>query len=140
MLRRLLPEDRPEIAISLSDLASCHESLGEYGKAVRLHEEALAMERRLLPEDHPDIATSLDNLATCHERQGKYGKAVLLHEEALAIQQQSLLEDHPEGLLALWTPRTMMMIGARAVRRGPRAGRSGPAIGGGDRDFGLHVA
>jgi predicted TPR repeat methyltransferase len=69
MMLRLLLEDHPSTASSLINLATCHESRGEYGKAVLLHEEALAVRRRLLPEDHPHIAASLVGLATCHRSQ-----------------------------------------------------------------------
>jgi hypothetical protein len=93
--RRSLPEDHQDTAASLSNLATCHSDQGEYGKAVLLQEEALAVERRLLPEDLPNIARSLNNLANFHSHQGEYGKAVLLNEEALAVQRRSLPEDHP---------------------------------------------
>jgi tetratricopeptide (TPR) repeat protein len=53
----------------VNNLAVCNQSQGEYGKAVRLYQEALAMRRRLLPEDHPDIADSLNNLAICNTSQ-----------------------------------------------------------------------
>jgi tetratricopeptide (TPR) repeat protein len=96
MWRRLLPEDHPDIATSLNNLANCHHHQSEYGKALLLHEEALAMRRRLLPEDHPDIAASLSNVANCHLGQGEYGKAALLHEEALAMRRRLLPEDHPD--------------------------------------------
>jgi hypothetical protein len=92
--RRVLPEDRPDIASSLNNLANCHSSQGEYDKAVLLREEALAVQRRLLPEDHPHIAASLNNLASCHTSQGEYATAVVLHEEALAVKRRLLPEDH----------------------------------------------
>jgi tetratricopeptide (TPR) repeat protein len=95
MKRRLVPEDHPNIATSLTNLASCHFSKGKYDKAVSQYEEALAMQRRLLPGDHLDTATSLNNLASCHHDLGEYGKAVALLEEALAMQRRLLPEDHP---------------------------------------------
>jgi hypothetical protein len=53
MRRRILPEDHPEMAMSLSKLATCHRILGEYDKAASMYEELLAMRRRILPEDPP---------------------------------------------------------------------------------------
>jgi tetratricopeptide (TPR) repeat protein len=94
--RRLLPEDHLDTASSLNNFANCLSSLGEYGKAVLLHENALVMKRRLLPEDHPDIASSLVGLASCHGKQREYGKAVLLLQEALAKRRRLLPEDHPD--------------------------------------------
>jgi tetratricopeptide (TPR) repeat protein len=85
------------VAAAAGGSPTCHQSQGEYGRAVLLHEEALAMLRRRLPEDHPHITTSLDDPADCHASQGEYGKAVLLHEEALATRWRRLLtEDHPD--------------------------------------------
>jgi tetratricopeptide (TPR) repeat protein len=93
-----LPKDHPMIAASVYNLANWHQSRREYGKAVSLHEFALAMMRRSLPEDHPDIATCLNNLALCHSGQREYDKAVSRHEEALVLRKRRALpeEDHPD--------------------------------------------
>jgi hypothetical protein len=59
--------------VSVASLCSARPGAGasSYGKAVRLHEEALAMRRRVLPEDHLDTASSLNNLALCHRSQSE---------------------------------------------------------------------
>ena len=57
--RRILPEDHPEIALSMYNLAIMHDNLGRHEDALRMMEDALALFRRIFPEDHPVIAWAL---------------------------------------------------------------------------------
>ena len=64
--------DHPDIATSLSNLASLYTKQGRHDEAKPLFVDALAMRRRLYggENDHPDIATSLSNLAALYTKQG----------------------------------------------------------------------
>jgi tetratricopeptide (TPR) repeat protein len=85
MKRRALPEDHPDIAMSLNNLALLYKGQRRYEKAEAMMVEALAMKRRALPEDHPDIAVSLFNLALMYKTMKQYEKALPMLEEAHAI-------------------------------------------------------
>ncbi|MGW6194816.1 tetratricopeptide repeat protein [Kribbella sp. NPDC055110] len=67
----------------LSRLGSYHFSMGDYPKAIGLHEEALRICRET--SDRQGEAAALDNLATCHASMGDYPKAIWLYEKALRI-------------------------------------------------------
>ena len=56
---------------------------GDYGRAIALYEECLAIRRAT--GDTPGIAASLTNLGVAAHQQGEYGRAVAYHEEALAL-------------------------------------------------------
>ncbi|MGB5633548.1 MAG: tetratricopeptide repeat protein [Waterburya sp.] len=60
MYKRLFPDDHPDVATSLNNLAELYRAQGRYGEAEPLYTEALAMKKRLFPDDHPDVATSLN--------------------------------------------------------------------------------
>jgi tetratricopeptide (TPR) repeat protein len=96
MRRRVLPEDHPEIATSLNDLANLYDGQRRYKEAEPMYVEVLAMKRRALPEDHPDIATSLNNLAGLYKVQGRYEEAEAMYVEALAMSRRALPEGHPD--------------------------------------------
>jgi tetratricopeptide (TPR) repeat protein len=96
MMRRALPEDHPDIATSLNNLALLYDGQRRYEEAEAMNVEALAMRRRALPEDHPDIATSLNNLAGLYDEQRRYKEAEAMYEEALAMWRRALPEDHPD--------------------------------------------
>jgi tetratricopeptide (TPR) repeat protein len=67
--------------------------LGESGKALTYHEQALAMYQTLYPKErfkdgHPDLAVSLNNMGTVLRSLGESGKALTYHEQALAMYQK----------------------------------------------------
>jgi hypothetical protein len=63
-VRRVLPADHDDIAMSLNNLGTAYESQGDTSKAIELFEESGAMRRRVSPADHAHIATSLGNLGS----------------------------------------------------------------------------
>jgi predicted ATPase/Tfp pilus assembly protein PilF/transcriptional regulator with XRE-family HTH domain len=73
-------------ARSLNGAGTLAFAQGEYGRAVALHEEALAI-RRTLGDTH-GIAASLNNLGNVAHVQGEYGRAAALHEESLALKRE----------------------------------------------------
>jgi tetratricopeptide (TPR) repeat protein len=116
---------RPRAA-SLDEAGRLAYYQGDFGRAVALHEEALALWREL--GDRAGIAASLNQLGTLANRQGDIGRAVTLHEEALTLQRE--LEDRAGiavsvinlGALALWQGDAARALAlheeALALRRG----------------------
>ena len=96
MVRRALPEDHPDIAQSLNNLALLHKGQRRYKEAEPVYVEALAMRRRALPEGHPDIALSLWNLALMYKTMKQYEKALPMVEEAHAIWLAAHGPDHED--------------------------------------------
>ena len=70
----------------LANLGNCHESLGEYGRAVDLHAQALAIDRET--GDRQGEGAQLGNLGISYDRLGEYGRAIDLHTQALAIDRE----------------------------------------------------
>ena len=64
LFKHILPEDYPDIATSMSNIASECSHLGIYNRALETKEVALSMYCVLCTdEDYPDIARSMSNLA-----------------------------------------------------------------------------
>ena len=60
---KALGAEHPDVATSLSNLASTYESMKQYAKAEPLYKRSLAIWGKKLGADHLDVATRLDNLA-----------------------------------------------------------------------------
>ena len=91
-----LPDQHPDIAITLNNLALLYYSQGKYKEAAPLFQEALTIDRASLPPNHPDLARDLNNLALLYKSQGKYGEAEPLYLEALDIKRASLPSNDPK--------------------------------------------
>ena len=61
-------------------------SLGQYAKAIELHEQALAIDKEL--GDRKGQRTTLKGLGNCYASLGQYAKAMELFEQALAIKEE----------------------------------------------------
>ena len=90
-----LGSDHPDVATSLSNLASLYASQGRYAEAEPLYMRSLAIKEMQLGSDHPDVATNLNNLARLYESQGRYGDAESLYLRALTLVTNVLGEEHP---------------------------------------------
>lgn len=99
--RKELGEEHPSTLTWLNNLAFTYGKLGEYQKALELHEKVYAIECQTLGEEHPDTLTSLGNLAVTFGDQGNHKKALELNEKVYAIQCGVLGETHPETLASL---------------------------------------
>jgi eukaryotic-like serine/threonine-protein kinase len=78
--------DEPEVrATLLHTLGRVHERLGEYKKAVSLHERGLATRRAVLGPHHADVAESLAGAGEALYRTGDYARAEAYHREALEM-------------------------------------------------------
>ena len=92
-------EDQPLVKSQiLSTLGNAYHALGEYGKAEKLHSEALEIQRRVLGKEHPDTLRSRNNLAVAIKFQGRHEEAERLHREVLEIRRRVLGSEHPDTL------------------------------------------
>jgi tetratricopeptide (TPR) repeat protein len=81
--------DQPAIQATLMDtMGSVYTSLGLYGQAVPLINEALQKRRTLLGPQHLDVAQSLNNLGSVYALQSNYTEAERELRQALAIRRE----------------------------------------------------
>jgi tetratricopeptide (TPR) repeat protein len=73
---------------------------GQYGRAERLHRQAVAIQQKVLGEEHPDTAWGYNEVAFNLSAQGKYAEAVAHLRHALAIRRKVLGEEHPDTATA----------------------------------------
>jgi serine/threonine-protein kinase len=86
----------PQMADTLSALATSHYNSGHFDTAKSLHERALAMHRQLFGDRHPSIAADLLSLADIQQELAYYGEAERLAWQALAINRRYFGNDHPQ--------------------------------------------
>jgi serine/threonine-protein kinase len=85
----------PELAATLSQMATNHFESGHYDTAKALYERALAMHKQLFGEQHPSIAADLLNLANLEQELAYYGEAERLARKALEINRTYYGNEHP---------------------------------------------
>jgi tetratricopeptide (TPR) repeat protein len=90
-----LRTDDPSTLASRNNLAGAYQAAGDLGRAIPLHEQALADRARVLGADHPSTLTSRNNLAGVYRAAGDLGRAIPLYEQALADCERVLGADHP---------------------------------------------
>ena len=105
----------------MNNLAASYADAGQYDRAIKLHEETLALRRAKLGPDHPDTLRSMSILAESYADAGQTDRAMKLYEETLALQKAKLGPDHPIHARMPRTPGPMPGE-FRAAR--PRRGRS----------------
>ncbi len=96
VLERILGEEHPDVATSYGNIASVHDSLGDYPLALQFYEKSLAIRLKVLGEEHPYVATSYGNIGLVHDILGDYPLALEFHEKSLAITLKVLGEEHPD--------------------------------------------
>ena len=96
-----LPENHPDIAQSLNNLAGVYIYQGKYPEAEELFKQALEIARKTIGQEHPIYAKNLNNLAGVYESQGKYPEAEELYEQALEIGKKTIGENHPDYAIHL---------------------------------------
>jgi serine/threonine-protein kinase len=94
-------EAAPDLAESLSALATAQNYLGKHALADSLHNRALAMHRRLYGDAHPRVADDLYNLGTVQHDLGRDADAERDYRQALAIKQSWYGAEHPDSALML---------------------------------------
>jgi (p)ppGpp synthase/HD superfamily hydrolase len=75
--------DRKGEANSYNNLGAVYYSLGKYQKAIKFHQQSLAITREI--GDRKGEANSYNNLGAVYYSLGKYQKAIRFHKKSLAI-------------------------------------------------------
>lgn len=104
----MLPEQHPDVAQSLNNLAAVYFYQGRYQEAEPLYVQALDLLKDLLPEQHPNIAQSLNNLARLYQSQSRYKEAEPLYVQAFEIYKRSLGSEHPQTIIC-WNNYIMFL-------------------------------
>lgn len=99
--RRLLGDDHPEVAESLTKLGVMAFTQGDDLLARQYHTEALARRRKTLGEKHPGVAESLNCLAMVIKDMSSYDEALDLVQKALDLRREL------HGGLDIETARTL---------------------------------
>ena len=87
--------ERPLLqAQMLGVIGRVYQSLGEYGRAATLLEQALATRKRELGDAHPDVAQSYNQLGNALRAKGDYAGAEAALRQALAIHERQLGRAH----------------------------------------------
>ena len=75
--------------------------MGDYAKALELHEKAYALRYSLLGLKNTETLTSLNNLAVTYSALGKYTKALELEEKVYTLRCEVWGERHRSTLTSL---------------------------------------
>ena len=86
---------------ALNNLAISYSNLGDYSKALELHNTVYTARKEILGENHPDTLTALANLATSYSHIGNYNKALELTNIVYNALKQIFGETHPKTINAL---------------------------------------
>ena len=89
------------MAVVLSNLATCHEVLGDHAKAEPLQQRALSIREKVLGPEHAEVGDTLVDLAEIQRATGAYADAEALYARALAILEKALSPEHPKVARAL---------------------------------------
>jgi len=91
----------PDLAQSMSELASTHFYAGHYDTADSLNTQVLVMSRGLYGERHPMVAEDLINLGATQLERGEYARAEAFDRQALDITRAWYGDQHPKTAAGL---------------------------------------
>ena len=94
-------ENHPLTLSALNDIASYYSYLGDYSKALELHNIVYNAFKEILGEDHPDTLRSLANLSISYTLLGDYTTALEMRKVVYNARKEILRENHPLTLSAL---------------------------------------
>jgi len=100
-LEAKLGSEHTDVSLTLNNLATIYESMGDYEKALPLYQRALEISENVLGPQHPNVAAALDNLAVLHYHKRDYEKALLFYQRALEISENVLGPQHPDVAINL---------------------------------------
>jgi eukaryotic-like serine/threonine-protein kinase len=93
---KALGPDHPDVATTLSDLATVVWHKGDFAKAETLLKQALAINEKRFGPDSLEVAASLHNLGNLNWSQGNYVEARRVLERSLAIREKLLGPEHAD--------------------------------------------
>ena len=92
--RTVLAEDHPDIGLTLGEIATHFEEVGDYEQSETYYRDALRIQRRHLGDDHVEVGTMNNDIAGMLRKAGRYSDARPHYEEAIRIYRASLGPDH----------------------------------------------
>lgn len=99
--RKSLPPNHPSILSTLVNLSHLTYMKGEYGRALTLYEEALAIQRNTPGVDVAVLARDINNLGLLYYLNARYAPAIALLQEALDLARRALPEGHHVTIVTL---------------------------------------
>ena len=137
--QRLLPRTDPQVATSLSNLASIYSAKGNYGPAKQTLEQLLQVQEDRSGPDDIGLARTLDRLGLLYLRDNDLGKAEEVYKRAIALKEKAFGPDNPqvgqslEGLATVYRARKDFKGGAPIYKRaltiyGQTSGVNSPAF------------
>ena len=96
MLRKLLGDAHPSVAVNLSNIAFVEYAKGRHAEAIQLLQESLDISRKALGPEHPAVGARATSLAYWLVEERRYTEAAPLVDEALAIRRKALGSEHPQ--------------------------------------------
>jgi non-specific serine/threonine protein kinase/serine/threonine-protein kinase len=94
-ITRELEEDPETKATLMATIGNVYESLGLYGPATPLFEEALRIRTRVLGNKHAEVAASMSDLGWLLLRRGDHQRAEPLLRDALSTRRRLFGNEHP---------------------------------------------
>jgi tetratricopeptide (TPR) repeat protein len=92
---RVLGAEHPDVAFSLTMLATLHVAQHHYDQVEPLATRALHIHEKMLGPEHPDVAQDLNLLGAIYEHQGKYDQAEECLKRTLTIDEKVFGPKHP---------------------------------------------
>jgi serine/threonine protein kinase len=99
--KRLGPEERDLLPNSITNLARLYKAAGRTAAAVRLHEEAVALQKAAKGLDHPDTLLAVSHLGRAYRDAGRTDDAIALQRDMLDQLERKLGGTHPRTLSAM---------------------------------------
>lgn len=99
-MSRVLGEENPETADTISELAVAYQMTGNFPEADRLQQRVLALARQRNEPNHGKMIVHLHNAALTRGNLGKWDDAVALQEECVRLNRQRFPAGHRDVLVA----------------------------------------
>jgi tetratricopeptide (TPR) repeat protein len=101
--RRILGPEHPVTLLSMGNLASTLERMGQYPEAEKLFRQTLDIRRRVLGPEHPDTLLSMNDLRGILGKEGQFEVGEKLLRQTIEIQRRVLGPDHPDAASSTYT-------------------------------------
>jgi tetratricopeptide (TPR) repeat protein len=111
----VLGEDHPDVAQTLTNLATVHLERGATAEALVLLERALALAEKILGGEHMNVGIILIDTATANARMKRYEVGLAQARRAGAIFAASLGAEHPYVALALASEGKVLATAGRTA-------------------------
>jgi tetratricopeptide (TPR) repeat protein len=95
-LQKEIDANLPEIADSYNKLGLIYKKEGNYSKALKYHQKALAIRERIFGEEYLDTAESYNNIGSIYRNFDNYSKALEYYQKSLSIKEKLLGNEHLE--------------------------------------------